>query len=215
MLDWLGDPLGRGWIVPGGVKKDFPLREIPETVDRLASTADLWEELRPAALKLPVPGWAARKLRFTVEDAQNEGWVGPLARAVGLDRDARVEEPGVYAAVGWEAVKPLKGDGLLRQMIEVRAYEIGSSLAVARSILSDLPGGKLVVKRGRGGKGVGFGRCEGPEGEVCCHLSTGKGRVAGMTLCLPHELNRSAARSLEGAWMDEVDVLSLLWEPAG
>jgi Ni,Fe-hydrogenase III large subunit len=216
MLDWLGDPLGRGWIVPGGVREEFPLREIPETVDRLASAASLWEALSPAVLKLEVPRWAARKMRPTVEDAQSGGWVGPLARAVGLDRDARVEEPGVYAAVGWEAAKPLKGDGLLRQMIEVRAYEVSSSLVVARRILSDLPRGKLLVKRGRGGKGEGFGRCEGPEGEVGCHLSTGKGRVAGMTLSLPHELNRSAAHLLEGAWLDEVDVLSLLWEaPAG
>jgi Ni,Fe-hydrogenase III large subunit len=96
-------------------------------------------------------------------------------------------------------------------MVAVRACEISSSLVVARRILSDLPGGKLLVKRGRGGKGEGFGRCEGPEGEVCCHLSTGKGRVGGMALSLPHELNRSAARFLEGAWMDEVDVLSLVW----
>jgi Ni,Fe-hydrogenase III large subunit len=100
-------------------------------------------------------------------------------------------------------------------MIGVRACEISSSLVVARRILLDLPGGKLLVKRGRGGKGRGFGRCEGPEGEVGCHLSTGKGRVAGMTMSLPRELNRSAAHFLEGAWMDEVDVLSLLWEPAG
>jgi Ni,Fe-hydrogenase III large subunit len=215
MLDWLGDPLGRGWIVPGGVREEFPLRELPETVDMLASAASLWEELSPAVLKLAAPRWAARKMRPTVEDAQRGGWVGPLARAVGLARDARVEEPGVYAAVGWETEKPLEKDGLLRRIVGVRVYEISSSLVVARRILSDLPGGKLLVKRGRGGKGEGFGRCEGPEGEVGCHLSTGKGRVAGMTLSLPHELNRSAARLLEGAWLDEVDVLSLLWEPIG
>jgi Ni,Fe-hydrogenase III large subunit len=216
MLDWLGEPQGRGWIVPGGIKEDFPLQGIPETADMLASAVDLWEELQPAVLKLPVPGWAARRLKPIVEDAHSQGWVGPLARAVGLDRDTRIEEPGVYAAVGWKTEGPPEKEGLLRRMIGVRAYEIGSALAVARRILTDLPGGKLLVKRGRGGKGLGFGRCEGPDGEVSCHLSTGKGRVAGMTLSVPHELNRSAARSLEGAWLDEVEVLSLLWEaPAG
>lgn len=212
MEDWLGDPLGRGWIVPGGVREDFPVEGIPGAVEELAAAADAWEEVSPAVLSLPVPGWASRRAKADVEEARSGGWVGPLARAAGLNRDARLEEPGVYAVVGWKAVEPPCGKGLLRRMLEVRVAETRASLALAGRVLKYLPPGKLLVKRGRGGRGEGFGRCEGPEGEICCHLVTGRGRVAGMSLSLPRELNRSAARCLGGAWVDEVEVLSLLWE---
>jgi len=212
MEDWLGDPLGRGWIVPGGVREDFPVEGIPGAVEGLASAEESWEEFSPAVLSLPVPGWVSRRARAGAAEAGSGGWVGPLARAAGLNRDTRLEEPGVYAAVGWKAGEPPRGKGLLRRMVEVRVSEVSASLALAGRVLKYIPPGKLLVKRGKGGRGEGFGRCEGPDGEICCHLVTGRGRVAGMSLSLPRELNRSAARFLEGAWVDEVEVLSLLWE---
>jgi Ni,Fe-hydrogenase III large subunit len=212
MEEWLGDPQGRGCFLPGGVREDFPVEEAPAMAERLVSAAGRWEEISPKALSLPVPGWVERRLRSLYREAKKEGWVGPLARSAGLAADVREEEPGPYAVVGWGGVKLPKGGGMFRRVVGVRAFEIGASLHIAGRILENIPEGPLQVKRGRGGRGEGFGRCEGPEGEVCCHVIMEKGQVSSLAFSLPGELNRSAARCLEGAWLDEVELLSLLWE---
>ncbi len=123
----------------------------------------------------------------------------------------RNEEPGVYRLVEWESAAAPEGAGILRRMLAIRAGEVASSLQVVRRILAEVPDPPLLVKRGRGGRGEGFGRCEGPDGEVCCHVALEKGRVSFISFSLPHELNRSAARIMEGCRLDEADILSLLW----
>ena len=212
--EWLGEPRERGWVIPGGVKEDFPLAKAAGMQERLASAAASWEEISPRALSLSIPRWAERRLNRLCAEAKGSGWVGPMARAAGLETDVRKEEPGVYPMVGWESVAVPDGAGALHRMLALRVGEVGSSLGVMRRILSDPPEPPLLVKRGRGGRGEGFGRCEGPEGEVCCHVATERGRISCVAFSLPAELNRSAARCLTGVWLDEVEILSFLWETA-
>lgn len=212
MRGWLGDPLGRGWCIPGGVREEMAACDPEPMAVALASLAGDWAETAPALRSLTVPRWAERRLGWSLEEAREGGWSGPLARCVGLERDVREEEAGVYAQAGWTgAVKP-EARGTLKRMVETRVLEASSSIDVARRLLENLPPGNLAVKRGRGGRGEGFGRCEGPEGEVCCHLTLERGRVSAIAMSLPLELNRSSSRVLEGAWLDEADILSLLWE---
>lgn len=212
MEEWLGDPFGRGWCLPGGLRDDFPMPEAYGMAERLAAVAESWGKLSEAARSLPVPRWSGRRSRRLLEEARKSGWVGPLARTAGLAVDVRTEEPGVYAALGWKGARPPGRGGMLRRMVRIRVEEIRSSLETARRILESPPDGPLLVKRGRGGRGEGFGRCEGPEGEVCCHVILAKGQVAYLAFSFPGELNRSASRCLVGAWLDEADILSLLWE---
>lgn len=210
MEEWLGAPPSGRWIIPGGVDEDFP-REGAATAERLAGAASILHEISHLAFALPVPGWAERRSRFLEDAAEKAGWVGPLARAVGLERDARREEPGVYAALGYRTAGTGKKGGMLGRMLHLRVGEARFSLQAAADILGNLPEGPLLAKRGRGGRGEGFGRCEGPDGEVCCHVVLERGLVSWLAFSLPRELNRSAARCLEGAWMDEEPVLSSLW----
>ena len=100
---------------------------------------------------------------------------------------------------------------MLRRLLAIRAGEAASSLELAQRVLAEPLEAPLLTKRGRGGKGEGFGRCEGPDGEVCCHVLLDKGRVNCAAFSLPRELNRSAARVLAGCRLDEAAVLSLLW----
>jgi len=211
MQEWLGDPLGKGWMIPGGVRDDFPLEEAGEFNARLAAAVGDWQELSPRVTSLPVPGWMERKLRRLRGEAEKSGWVGPLARAAGSGADVRKEEPVVYEAAGWESGGIPEGAGMLRRMLTLRAGEVASSLDVMQRILEDPPGAPLAVKRGRGGRGEGFGRCEGPEGETCCHVALVKGRISFVFFSRPREVNRSAARILEGCRLDEMEALSMLW----
>jgi len=210
--EWLGDPLGRGWAIPGGMKEGFPLEGATACVEKLGAAAAKWEELSPRVKSLPVPRWTEKRLHRLPGEAEASGWVGPLARAAGLDVDVRKEEPGVYPVVAWEGTDAPEGAGMFRRLLALKAGEVASSLEVARRILEDLPDDPLLVKRGRGGRGEGFGRCEGPEGETCCHVALEKGQISYVAFSLPRELNRSAARVLEGRLLDEADILSLLWE---
>jgi Ni,Fe-hydrogenase III large subunit len=211
MQKWLDDPLGRGWMVPGGVRDDFPLEVAGDFCARLAAAAGSWQELAPRVTSLPVPRWIERKSRCLEGEAEKSGWVGPLARAAGSDVDARKEEPVVYEAAAWESGGIPGATGIMRRMLAVRAAEISSSLEVMQRILGEPPDTPLLVKRGRGGRGEGFGRCEGPEGETCCHVALEKGRISFISFSRPRELNRSAARILEGCRLDEMEILSMLW----
>jgi Ni,Fe-hydrogenase III large subunit len=211
--EWLGETRGRGWIVPGGVREDFPLEGAASLRERIAGVAMAWQKLSPRTMALPVPGWAEKRSRSLPAEAEKSAWVGPLARAAGLEVDVRQEEPGIYPVVVWESAVVPSGAGMLRRMLALRTREVTSSLEVVQRILAEPPDAPLLVKRGRGGRGEGFGRCEGPQGEVCCHLALEKGQVSFIAFSLPHELNRSAARILAGRRLDEAGILSLLWEP--
>ncbi len=210
--EWLGEPMGRGWLVPGGVREGFPIDGAGELAAKLDDVAEKWGEISLRAPSLPVPGWMQRKLRRLEGEVEKNGWVGPLGRAAGSRVDVRKEEPAVYEASGWESGGALESGGLLRRMLSIRAADVTSSLAVMQRILEFPPDAPLLVKRGRGGRGEGFGRCEGLEGETCCHVALEKGRISFVFFSLPGEVNRSAARILEGCRLDEVEAISLLWE---
>jgi Ni,Fe-hydrogenase III large subunit len=212
--EWLGVSREKGWVIPGGIKEDFPLEQSARMDGRLASAISAWEEISHRALTLPLPRWAEKRLGRLSEDIAGSGWSGPMARTLGQENDVRKEEPGVYALVGWEDIAVPEDAGFLHRMLALRAGEVGSSLRVMRRILGDLPGPPLRVKRGRGGRGEGFGRCEGTEGEVCCHVATEKGRISYVAFALPGELNRSAAACLEGIWLDEAEVIFFFWRTA-
>ena len=209
--EWLGEPGAKGWVLPGGVKEDFPSEKAAGMEERLPLCISAWEEMSPRALSLPVPRWAERRLDRLSGETKDNGWSGPMARVLGRENDVRKEEPGVYALVGSEDVAIPEGAGCLHRMLALRAGEVGSSLRFMRRILGDLPEPPLLVKRGHGGRGEGFGRCEGPAGEVCCHVATEKGRFSYVSFSLPRELNRSAAHCLAGAWLDGV-VPFFLWQ---
>jgi len=209
--EWLGDPLGRGWMIPGGVREEFPLHA-GGMAAQLAAVADGWRELEPRAMSLPVRGWMEKKLRSLDGEVDQMGWVGALGRAAGSCADVRVEESAVYEAAGWDSGGTPESGGLLHRVLVIRAADATSSLAIMQRILACPPDAPLMVKRGRGGRGEGFGRCEGPEGETCCHVAMEKGRVTFVSFSRPCEVNRSAARVLEGCRLDEIEALSMLWE---
>jgi Ni,Fe-hydrogenase III large subunit len=211
LSQWLGNSLGGGWLVPGGLKEDFPLEAVGDAAARIESLTKGWDRVSLRALSLPVPGWAERRLQGLYKEAGGSGWVGPMARAAGLDADARLEEPCIYGAAGLEVADAGDKVGILHRILAIKVKEVGSSLDMVGCILDDLPDTPLLVKRGRGGKGEGFGRCEGPEGEVCCHVALDKGRISYAVFSLPQELNRSAALAIEGCRLDEVELLSLVW----
>lgn len=210
---WLGDPLGRGWVVPGGVREDFPLAGAAEAAASLREISRRWEELSGRVLALRAPRWMERRLSGLRDLAGDAALTGPLARALGMEVDARAEEAGAYGLLGWEMA--VCGNGrVFGDLVRVKVREVGESLGVACRVLAWPPEPPLEARRGRGGRGEGFGRCEGPEGEVCCHLALEKGRVRWAAFSFPTEINRWGARLLVGLLLDEAELFYLPWRPA-
>lgn len=127
--------------------------------------------------------------------------------------DAREEDPEFYAPEALSSAVPTEEKGVLKRMVAVRAREVGVSLGVVRSVLGKPLSEPWSGPEGRRGSGPGFGRCEGPEGETCCHLRLERGRLIHVAFSLPGELNRSAAFCLSGAWLDEAEALLPLLLP--
>lgn len=79
---------------------------------------------------------------LTKEEAINGGATGPVARASGVQRDLRVDEPYLaYADLDFDVVCSHAGDCYARFL--VRMLEVGESLKIIRQALSNLPTGPI------------------------------------------------------------------------
>jgi Ni,Fe-hydrogenase III large subunit len=211
---WLGPGQPAAWCVPGGLREDFPRAGLRAAGEANTELFVEWKRMEKECLALPLPEWLNGRLSSLKGRARGQGWVGPLARAAGMGLDARAEEAGAFLLLDWIPAQAQHRRGILPRLLEIKVLEITSSLEAVAFFLTEFPEGPLLKKRGGGGKGEGFGRVEGPAGEVTCHLRLEKGIIAGIAFSLPAELNRTAARSLIGAWLDEMELASLAWRSA-
>ncbi|MFM2002451.1 MAG: NADH-quinone oxidoreductase subunit [Planctomycetota bacterium] len=82
---------------------------------------------------------------LTKEEAINGGATGPVARASGVQRDLRVDEPYLaYADLDFDVVCSHAGDCYARFL--VRMLEVGESLKIIRQALSNLPSGPIYAE---------------------------------------------------------------------
>ncbi len=215
-------------LVPGGVRAEMADGLVRRLWKEMESIARGWDGLCRSLASVSPPRWAERRLARLPREGWSrvhgsgegvrcdprwgcEAWVGPLARALGRKVDARAEEPVFPMPHGWSPRAAEERRGTLRWMVRVRAGEVSDSLAFLEALTENLPEGPWEASPGGRGSGRGFGRCEGPEGETCCHLVLERGRIVHAAFSLPREVNRSAAFCLEGAWLDEaVELLPLI-----
>ncbi|OFW56295.1 MAG: hypothetical protein A2W01_01440 [Candidatus Solincola sediminis] len=208
---WLGGSSGAGWSVPGGVRDEFPIDAVEAVSESLVGILNKWKRIEKRLISMPLARWLNRRLSSALLDATAEGWVGPLGRAAGLDSDARTEENGVYQLLDSSPIRARTDKGIPEALLEIKVLEVTSSLEVMILLIAEFPGGPLNKKRGGPGKAEGFGRVEGPAGEVCCHVELEKGFLESVVFSSPARFNRSIARAFEGAWLDEIEVASFLW----
>ncbi|MCL4868660.1 MAG: nickel-dependent hydrogenase large subunit [Anaerolineae bacterium] len=103
---------------------------------------------------------------MTLAQAETIGVIGPTARASGLARDVRLDDP--YAAYDRFPVPIILDDrGDLSARVVVRLKELLASIETIRHILDDLPPGELTVRVPRKIKpGEAISRVEAPRGEL-------------------------------------------------
>ncbi|GAA0630517.1 hypothetical protein GCM10009547_37840 [Sporichthya brevicatena] len=186
-----GSRLLRGAVTPGGVR----LRTLPEP-RRLRELERVATEFRDKALSSPaLAATYRRRWILTNRHAAMTGALGPVARASGVDADARRDHPFHPGTVLVNTVTSRRGDALAR--LEIRVHELGASLRLLRDLLPEARRAVGTVSSAAfGGTGHpmrGTGLVEGPQGTIATRVELDEnGRVENLRVVDPSFLTRSA-----------------------
>ncbi|GAB4548514.1 MAG: NADH-quinone oxidoreductase subunit C [Anaerolineales bacterium] len=150
-----GNRLLRGGIILGGVGRDFPADLNPSTGSGQGLAAELdsvitdFNEIVQISLdntmladRLETTG------RLTTKTALDHGVLGYVARASGIDVDARRDHPfAAYSALNFKVARSEKGD--VRARAQIRVDEANESVSLIKQALETLPAGELVAPLGK------------------------------------------------------------------
>lgn len=166
-----GSRFGRGWIRPGGVRFDAePALAIPLGAALDAAMADLTGAIALLWDTPSVPARFEETGTLTPQACEALGLVGVVARACGIARDVRQDQPfGLYRFAQIPVSTAASGDVLARA--QVRWLELQRSAAFVGEQLAGLPSGPLRTAPGAlHPDTLVASLVEGWRGEIC-HLA--------------------------------------------
>ncbi|MFA5143083.1 MAG: nickel-dependent hydrogenase large subunit [Candidatus Omnitrophota bacterium] len=149
------------------------------------------------------------------KDAVKLGAVGPTARASGVDRDVRRDDPyAAYADVKFKVVTDNHNDVYGRTL--VRAGELLESYSIVRQIIKNMPEGPIVVKVPRKiPAGEAVSRYEAPRGEDMHYVkSDGTEKPERVKVRAPTLANiQTVARMLEDRQLADLPIVIAAIDP--
>jgi len=181
LLEYLtGNRINYGIFMIGGVRRDITEDQIPRIRKTLEYYKDIYGKIEDIFLKDPTIALRTKNVGvLTKEDALRLCAVGPTARASGIKKDVRQDQPySAYADLNVKAITPdvLTGEvnGDVYDRIVVRLLELVQSLEIIEQCLENMPSGEIVAEKKlvkllnqlKKAKGEGIGRHEAPRGEV-------------------------------------------------
>lgn len=161
-----GNRVNYGVNTPGGVKRDISASQIQEVLKGI----DILEERTKYYIEVATQETTIIKRLLGVgvlyyDEALKLDAVGPTARASGIDRDIRRDDP--YAAYGemkFNVITDSHCDVYGRTIVRVK--ELMESYKIVRQCLKELPDGPIAVKVPRKvPAGEALSRYEAPRGE--------------------------------------------------
>jgi membrane-bound hydrogenase subunit alpha len=181
LLEYLtGNRINYGIFMIGGVRRDINEEQIPRIRETLEYYKDIYGKIEDIFLNDPTIALRTKNVGvLTKEDALSLCAVGPTARASGIKKDVRQDQPySAYADLEVKAITPdvLTGEvnGDVYDRIIVRLLELVQSIQIIEQCLDNMPSGEIVVEKKlvkllnqlKKAKGEGIGRHEAPRGEV-------------------------------------------------
>ena len=149
------------------------------------------------------------------ELARSLGAVGPMARASGISRDVRQDDPyGAYSQIEFRIVTDDNADVLGRTI--VRVNELLESYRLLRTLVENLPEGPIVVKVPRKiPEGEALSRLEAPRGEDILYLKTnGTEMPERVKVRAPTLANLASIREmLRGAYLADFPIIVAALDP--
>jgi len=183
LLEYLtGNRINYGIFMIGGVRRDITKEHIPRIKKTLEYYKDIYAKLEDVFLNDPTIALRTKNVGIlTTEDALRLCAVGPTARASGITKDIRQDQPyAAYADLEVKAITPdaLTGEvhGDIYDRIIVRLLEVVQSIQIIEQCIENIPSGEIIAEKKlvkllnqlKKAKGEGIGRHEAPRGE-CIH----------------------------------------------
>ena len=152
----------------GGVRRDIEKEHVSYILSRLDEFLKQLDMLKGAILDDPVLHARLKGVGILTKEAAIEySALGPVARASGVDIDARRDHPyGVYRKVKWNVITQKEGDVFAKTV--VRVLEMFESASIVRQCLDQMAEGPIDAKPKDIPPGEGIGVIEAPRGE-CFH----------------------------------------------
>lgn len=198
----------------GGVKKDINLEKQKIIVTTLRELRKELKEIESTffddvSVKKRLVGVGI----LSKEDAYELGCVGPMARASGIDYDARKLGYSVYKNIDFKIITDDSGDSYSRCI--VRFKEIFESINIIIQAIDIMPEGEISVKVKGNPNGEYFARLEQPRGEVIYHVKgDGSKFLQRMRVRTPTFANMpSLFKILQGCDLADVPILILTIDP--
>ncbi|MCJ7657339.1 MAG: nickel-dependent hydrogenase large subunit [Candidatus Atribacteria bacterium] len=180
--DLTGNRINYGIFMIGGVRRDISEEQLPRIRETLEYYKDIFGKIEDIFLNDPTIALRTKNVGvLTKEDALRLCAVGPTARASGINKDIRQDQPySAYADLEVKAITPdvLTGEvnGDVYDRIIVRLLEVLQSIQIIEQCLENIPSGEIVAEKKlvkllnqlKKAKGEGIGRHEAPRGE-CFH----------------------------------------------
>jgi NADH-quinone oxidoreductase subunit D len=216
LAELTGNRVHYGLNTVGGVRRDISPEQVPsilKVVDALEDRTKYYIELAMTEETL------AQRLsgigKLSKEDAVLLGAVGPTARASGVDRDTRRDDP--YAAYGeleFQVVTDDRCDVFGRTV--VRLGELMQTYSMIRQLVKQMPDGPITVKAPlRIPAGEAVSRYEAPRGEDVHYVkANGTDKPERVKIRAPTLANtQSVAKMLEDGYLADLPIVVAAIDP--
>ncbi len=217
ILAWIsGNRVNYGMNTIGGVRRDIS----PEILEQILGSLDTLIARTEYYIKIVTdePTFMGRLRgvgKLSKELARSLGAVGPMARASGIARDVRQDDPyGAYSQIEFRIVTDDHADVLGRTI--VRVNELLESYRLLRVLVENLPEGPIVVKVPRKiPEGEALSRLEAPRGEDILYLKTnGTEMPERVKVRAPTLANLASIREmLRGAYLADFPIIVAALDP--
>ncbi len=175
-----GNRITKAMLTVGGVRRDIAEKQFPTIRKSMQFYKSGFDRLGKIFLNDPI---IKARTRDTGVLGKKDGLalcaVGPTARASGIRKDVRQDEPyAAYSELDVRAITPKEMLGEIRgdvyDRIAVRLLEVKQSIELIEKCLQQMPNGKIAYEEKslkllaqlKGIEGEGIGRHEAPRGEV-------------------------------------------------
>jgi membrane-bound hydrogenase subunit alpha len=161
-----GNRVNYGMNMIGGVRRDITAEQIPQilkAIDTLEERTKYY--IQVATQEITLIKRLSGVGSVTHDDAIHLGAVGPTARASGVDRDIRRDDPyAVYSELSFKVITDNHNDVYGRTL--VRVGELMEAYSMIRQLIKNMPDGPIFVKAPRKiPAGEAVSRYEAPRGE--------------------------------------------------
>jgi membrane-bound hydrogenase subunit alpha len=216
LAELTGNRVNYGLNTVGGVRRDISADKYPE----ILRVMDLLEERTKYYIDLAMTEQTlASRLagvgKLSREDCLSLGAVGPTARASGVDRDARRDDPyAAYPDVSFKVITDDHCDVFGRTV--VRLKELLESYSIVRQLISKMPDGPIAIKAPRRiPAGEAVSRYEAPRGEDVHYVrGNGSEKPERVKVRAPTLANSQAvARMLEDGYLADLPIVVAAIDP--